>query len=53
MFYFKYNGFDVFTLNMMVLHHKMSQTINNNKNTKWLKQIVCYMNEIKAEIQKK
>ena len=25
---------DVFTLNIMVLHHKMSQTINNNKNTK-------------------
>ena len=28
------NGFDVFTLNMIVLYHKMSQTINNNKNTK-------------------
>ena len=25
---------DVFTLNIMVLHHKMSRTINNNKNTK-------------------
>ena len=25
---------DVFTLNIMVLHHKMSQTINKNKNTK-------------------
>ena len=25
---------DVFTLNIMVLHHKMSPTINNNTNTK-------------------
>ena len=30
---------DVFTLNMMALPHKMSQTINNNENTKWLKNI--------------
>ena len=34
---------DVFTSNIMGLHHKMSQTINNNKNTKWLKNFVCYM----------
>ena len=25
---------DVFTLNIMVLHHKMFQTVNNNKYTK-------------------
>ena len=37
----------------MVLHHKMSQTINNNKNTKLLKKIVCFMNENKAEVQEK
>ena len=41
----------------MALHHKMSQTINNNnKSTKWLKKIFCCMNERKAgkqEIQEK
>ena len=44
---------DVFTLNMMALYHKRSQTINNNKNTKLLKKYFYCMNERKAEIQEK